>query len=152
MVEETDRKILRELQADSRRSAAAIGELVGLSASACHRRIRLLEERGLIEGYGARLNAEKLGYAMTFFVEVTLSGQSETVLGEFERAAMARSDVLECYLTTGTADYVLKVAAQDADDFERIHRRVISGMPHVIRIQSSLVMKTVKRWRGYAVG
>jgi Lrp/AsnC family leucine-responsive transcriptional regulator len=62
MIEATDRKILRELQADSRRSAAVIGELVGLSASACHRRIRLLEDRGLIEGYGARLNAEKLGY------------------------------------------------------------------------------------------
>lgn len=151
MVEKTDRKILRELQSDSRRSAATIGEVVGLSASACHRRIRLLEDRGVIEGYGARLNAEKLGYAMTFFVEVSLEGQSETVLGAFERAAAARSEVLECYLTTGTADYVLKVSAQDTDDYERIHRRVISGLPHVIRIQSSLVMKTVKSWRGYPV-
>ncbi|WP_298915449.1 Lrp/AsnC family transcriptional regulator [uncultured Algimonas sp.] len=151
MIEATDRKILRELQQDSRRSAATIGELVGLSASACHRRIRLLEERGLIEGYGARLNADALGYAMSFFVEVTLEGQSETVLGDFERAALARDEVLECHLTTGPADYVLRVAARDTEDYERIHRRVISGLPHVIRIQSSLVMKTVKRWRGYPV-
>jgi len=151
MLQKIDQKILRELQSDSRRSAASIGETVGLSASACHRRIRLLEERGVIEGYGARLNAEKLGYAMTFFVEVSLEGQSETVLGAFERAAAARPEVLECYLTTGTADYVMKVSAQDTDDYERIHRRVISGLPHVIRIQSSLVMKTVKSWRGYPV-
>lgn len=151
MIEAVDRKILRELQSDSRRSAATIGEIVGLSASACHRRIRLLEERGLIEGYGARLNPEKLGLTMSFFVEVTLEGQNEAVLGAFERAAIARSEVLECYLTTGPADYVLRVAAQDPEEYERIHRRVISGLPHVTRIQSSLVMKTVKPWRGYAV-
>ncbi|MGB3456811.1 MAG: Lrp/AsnC family transcriptional regulator [Litorimonas sp.] len=149
MIEPTDRKILRELQRDSRRSAGAIGEAVGLSASACHRRIRLLEERGLIEGYGARLDAEAIGYAMSFFVEVTLEGQSEAVLSEFEAAAQARDEVLECHLTTGPADYVLRVAARDTEDYERIHRRVISGLPHVTRIQSSLVMKTVKRWRGY---
>lgn len=151
MIEVIDRKILRALQADSRRSAATIGEMVGLSPSACHRRIRLLEDRGLIEGYGARLSAEKLGLTMSFFVEVTLEGQSEAVLGAFERAAVARPEVLECYLTTGPADYVLRVAARDPDDYEHIHRGVISGLPHVTRIQSSLVMKTVKPWRGYAV-
>lgn len=150
-IEAIDRKILRELQADSRRSAATIGDVVGLSASACHRRIRLLEERGVIEGYGARLNADALGYRMTFFVEVTLEGQSETVLAEFERAATARSEVLECYLATGPADYILKVAATDTEDYERIHRRIVSALPHVTQIQSSLVMKTVKRWRGYPV-
>lgn len=151
MIEVIDQRILRELQKDSQRSVSAIGEAVGLSASACHRRMRLLEERGLIEGYGARLNPEKLGYVMSFFVEVTLEGQSETVLSEFETAALARSEVLECYLTTGPADYVLRVAAKDTDDYERIHRRVISGLPHVTRIQSSLVMKTVKPWSGYPV-
>ncbi|MEL6688416.1 MAG: Lrp/AsnC family transcriptional regulator, partial [Pseudomonadota bacterium] len=76
MLEVIDQKILRALQKDSRRSASAIGDEVGLSASACHRRMRLLEERGLIEGYGARLNPEKLGYGMSFFVEVTLEGQA----------------------------------------------------------------------------
>ena len=150
-IEVIDRKILRELQADSRRSAATIGDMVGLSASACHRRIRLLEERGVIEGYGARLDPYALGYRMTFFVEVTLERQSETVLEEFERAAMSRPEVLECYLASGPADYILKVAATDTEDYERIHRRVVSALPHVTQIQSSLVMKTVKRWRGYPV-
>ena len=150
-LEETDRKILRELQEDSRRSVAAIGERVGLSASACHRRIRLLEERGAIQGYGARLDPEALGLSVSFFVEVTLEGQSETVLAAFEQAAARRPEVLECHLTTGQADYVLRIAARDTEDYERIHRRVVSALPHVIRIQSSLVMKTVKRWRGYPV-
>lgn len=151
MIDAIDAKIMRALQADSRQTAAQIGDMAGLSSSACHRRIRLLEQKGLIEGYGARLDAEKLGYTMSFFVEVTLEGQSETVLAAFERAAAARDEVLDCYLTTGPADYVLRVAARDTDDYERIHRRVISALPHVIRIQSSLVMKTVKRWRGYPI-
>lgn len=151
MVEATDRKLLRELQKNSRQSSAVLGETIGLSPSATHRRVHLLEERGIIEGYSARLNGERLGYAMTFFVEITLEGQSETVLAAFEKAASAQPDVLECYLTTGEADYVLRVAAQDTDDYERIHRKIISGLPHVTRIQSSLVMKTVKPWRGYPV-
>ena len=151
MLEEIDRKILRELQADSRRPVAAIGEAVGLSPSACHRRIRALEARGAIAGYGARLDPEALGLSVSFFTEVTLEGQSEAILAAFEQAAMRRLEVLECFLTTGPADYVLRIAARDTEDYERIHRHVISALPHVTRIQSSLVMKTVKRWRGYPV-
>ena len=151
MLEEIDRKILRELQADSRRPVAAIGEAVGLSPSACHRRIRALEARGAIAGYGARLDPEALGLSVSFFTEVTLEGQSEAILAAFEQAAMRRPEVLECFLTTGPADYVLRIAARDTEDYERIHRHVISALPHVTRIQSSLVMKTVKRWRGYPV-
>ena len=144
-----DRKILHELQSNSRQSSAAIGEKVGLSASACHRRIGLLEERGLIETYTARLNGTALGFAMTFYVEVTLEGQSEAILSAFEKAAVARHEVLECHLMTGQADYLIKVAAPDTADYERIYRRTIAALPHVSRIQSSLVMKTVKRWTGY---
>ena len=144
-----DRKILHELQSNSRQSSAAIGEKVGLSASACHRRIGLLEERGLIETYTARLNGTALGFAMTFYVEVTLEGQSEAILSAFEKAAVARPEVLECHLMTGQADYLIKVAAPDTADYERIYRRTIAALPHVSRIQSSLVMKTVKRWTGY---
>lgn len=149
MIEAIDRKILKILQVDSQKSAAVIGEAVGLSTSAAHRRIRLLEERGLITGYRARLDGEKLGFSMMFFVEITLEGQSEAVLAAFEKAALSKPDVLECFLTTGDADYVLRVAARDADDYERIHRKIISSLPHVIRIQSSLVMKTVKSWQGF---
>ena len=148
-ISDIDRKILHELQKNCRQSSSSIGDKIALSPSACHRRIGLLEERGLIEGYSARLNGEKLGYAMTFYVEVTLEGQSESILSAFEKAALARPEVLECHLMTGQADYLIKVAAPDTADYERIYRRTISALPHVSRIQSSLVMKTIKRWKGY---
>lgn len=148
-ISKIDRQILHELQSNCRQSSSAIGEKVGLSPSACHRRIGLLEDRGLIERYGAQLNGEKLGFMMTFYVEVTLEGQSEAILSAFEKAAIARPEVLECHLTTGHADYLIKVAAPNTADYERIYKRSIAALPHVSRIQSSLVMKTVKRWAGF---
>ena len=148
-MDEIDRKILRLLQDNCRLSIADIGDKVGLSASACHRRISLLEKNGVIENYTARLNGEKLGYNMTFYVEVSLESQNDAVLSAFEKAALGRPEVLECYLTTGEADYLIKVAAPDTKSYERIYKRTIAALPHVSRIQSSLVMKTVKRWSGY---
>lgn len=144
-----DRRILHELQSNCRQSSATIGEKVGLSSSACHRRIGILEERGLIEKYAARLNGEKLGFKMTFYVEITLEGQSDAILSAFEKAAIRRPEVLECHLMTGQADYLIKIAAADTADYERIYRHTISALPHVSRIQSSLIMKTIKRWNGY---
>lgn len=149
MIDEIDRKILALLQKNCRLSIAEIGDHVGLSASACHRRIGILEKDGVIERYAARLNGEALGFNMTFYVEVTLEGQSEAILSAFEKAALARPEVLECHLMTGSADYLIKVAAPDTKDYERLYRRTIAALPHVNRIQSSLVMKTVKRWTGY---
>ena len=149
MIDDIDYKILGCLQANCRQSVADIGEQAGLSPSACHRRIGILEDKGIIERYAARLSGEKLGYAMTFFVEVSLESQSEAVLAAFEKAALARPEVLECYLTTGSADYLIKVAAPNTKSYERIYKRIIAALPHVSRIQSSLVMKTVKRWNGY---
>jgi len=149
MIDAIDYKILEALQKNCRQSVADIGEAVGLSPSATHRRVGILENDGIIERYAARLNGEKLGYAMTFFVEVSLESQSETVLAAFEKAALARPEVLECYLTTGSADYLIKVAAPNTESYERLYKRIIAALPHVNRIQSSLVMKTVKRWNGY---
>ena len=144
-----DCKIIDLLQQDSRQSVSEIGESVGLSPSATHRRVGILENKGVIEGYCARLNGEKLGYSLLFFVEVTLDSQSEAVLAAFEAAAIARPEVLECYLTTGSGDYLIKVAAPDTKSYEQIYKRIIASLPHVNRIQSSLVMKTVKPWMGY---
>lgn len=149
MIDKIDQKILNALQSDCRQTIADIAGLVGLSPSACHRRIGILETRGVIERYAARLNGEALGYVMTFYVEISLESQSEAVLSAFERAALARPEVLECHLMTGSADYLMKVAAPDTDAYERVYRHVISALPHVSRIQSSLVMKTIKRWNGY---
>jgi len=148
-ISDIDRNILHELQENCRQSSAVIGEKVGLSPSACHRRIGLLEERGLIERYAARLDGKKLGFAMTFYVEVTLEGQSEAILSAFETAALRQAEVLECHLMTGQADYLIKIAAPNTEDYERIYRRTLASLPHVSRIQSSLIMKTIKRWSGY---
>lgn len=149
MIDTIDQKILDALQSDCRQTIAEIASQVGLSSSACHRRIGILEERGVIERYAARLNGEALGYVMTFYVEISLESQSEAVLSAFERAALARPEVLECHLMTGSADYLMKVAAPDTQAYEHVYRHVISALPHVSRIQSSLVMKTIKRWNGY---
>jgi len=149
MLDDIDYKILDSLQKNCRQSVTEIGEKVGLSPSATHRRIGILEKDGVIERYTARLSGKKLGYAMTFFVEVSLESQSEAVLAAFEKAALARPEVLECYLTTGSADYLIKVAAPNTESYEQLYKRTIAALPHVNRIQSSLVMKTVKRWTGY---
>lgn len=146
-----DRKILAELQANCRRPIAEIADKIGMSLSACARRISLLEEQGYIESYGARLNADRLGYGMTFYVEVSLDNQTDAALAAFEKAARNRPEVLECHLMTGNADYLVKVAASDTSDYESIYRKVIAALPHVNRIQSALVMKTVKPWLGYQI-
>ena len=148
-MDQTDRKILDALQAHCRRPIAEIAEQVGMSLSACARRISLLEANGFIDGYGARLNGEKLGYGMTFFLEVSLDSQTEEALAAFEMAARRRKEVLECHLMTGNADYLIKVAAQDTSNYEATYRKVIASLPHVSRIQSALVMKTIKPWLGY---
>jgi len=103
MFDKIDRKILSELQENCRQSVADIAEKVGLSPSACHRRIGILEDKGVIERYAARLNGEKLGFNMTFYVEVSLEGQSEKILSDFEKAALARPEVLECHLMPNPA-------------------------------------------------
>ena len=151
MIDGIDRKILSELQDDCRRPIADIAEQAGLSLSACARRINILEDKGYIEGYSARLSGDALGYNMSFFVEVSLESQSDSALLEFETAALKKPEVLECHLMTGSADYLIKVAAKDTRDYEQTYRRAIASLPHVTRIQSSLVMKTVKAWGGYPV-
>lgn len=149
MIDDMDRKILALLQDDSRPPIAETAEKVGLSLSACHRRIAALEKNGVIEKYCARLNANALGYKMLFMVEVSLESQSDAALAKFEEAALSCPEVLECHLMTGQSDYFLTVAAQDTEHYETIYRRAISSLPHVSRIQSALVMKTIKQWDGY---
>lgn len=148
-IDEIDRKIMATLQADSAQPIGDVAEHVGLSLSACARRIKSLEERHYIDGYCARLNGERLGYKMVFLVEVSLDSQTGKALAAFEKEALERPEVLECYLMTGDADYLLKVAAKDTADFEQRYRRAIASLPHVTKIQSALIMKTVKPWRGF---
>ncbi|WIJ26489.1 Lrp/AsnC family transcriptional regulator [Devosia sp. RR2S18] len=150
-IDAIDRKLLRALQEDSRRSVQDLGELVGLSASACHRRLKGLEDRGLVEGYRAVLNAKRLGYAMQFFIEVGLNSQSETALEAFESAVRDIPEVLECHLMAGQSDYILRIVCRDHEDFERVHRRLSARLPGVARIHSNMSIRTVKARMGLPI-
>ena len=139
----TDRRILSVLQRRGRISNAELAEEVNLSASACHRRVQRLEEEGFIRDFVALLDARKLGMPMTVFVEITLQGQADEVLEAFEKAVSRVPHVLECHLMAGSADYILKVVAEDTEDFARIHRQHLARLPGVAQMQSSFALRTV---------
>lgn len=139
----TDRRILSALQKTGRMSNADLSDKVNLSPSACHRRVQRLEADGYISGYVALLDARKMAVPTTVFVEITLQGQADEVLDAFEKAVSRIPDVLECHLMAGTADYILKVVAEDTEDFARIHRQHLARLPGVSQMQSSFALRTV---------
>ncbi|MCB1378276.1 MAG: Lrp/AsnC family transcriptional regulator [Alphaproteobacteria bacterium] len=150
-LDKIDKIILTELQANSRQPIAELAAKAGLSPSACHRRVKLLEEAGIITGYAATLDRTLLGLANEFFVEVSLAAQTEEAFEKFEKAVQRVPEVLECHLMSGQFDYLLRVVAADTTDYERIHRSRIARLPGVQRIQSSLALRTVKARAGYPV-
>ncbi len=142
-LDQTDRRILQVLQRKGRISNAELSEQVNLSASACHRRVQRLETDGYIRDYVALLDARKMNVPTTVFVEITLQGQADEVLEAFEKAVARIPDVLECHLMAGTADYLLKVVAENTEDFARIHRQYLARLPGVAQMQSSFALRTV---------
>lgn len=150
-LDKLDRDLLRVLQADGRLSNAELAQRIGLSPSACFRRLQRLEERGVIAGYVADLNGDAIGKPTTVFIEVTLASQVSTALDAFERAVAACDDVLECHLMSGDFDYLLRVAVADMRDYERVHRQRIAAFPHVARIRTAFAMRAVVPRRGYAL-
>ncbi|MEM9988871.1 MAG: Lrp/AsnC family transcriptional regulator [Pseudomonadota bacterium] len=109
-----------------------------------------MEDRGVIERYTAVLSAAALGYNVIFVVDLTLRGQSEEAMREFEEALLRIPEVLECQLMTGQNDYILRVAAKSTEDYEETHHR-LARLPGVSTIQSSLALRTVKPWTGLPV-
>ena len=138
-----DRAILTTLQKDGRLSNAALAEKVGLSASACSRRLDALEASGVIRGYHARVSNRALGHTLTAIVNISLSGQFQKTLDEFEAAVKRCPNILICYLLSGEYDYVLRVAAKDLEDYERIHREWLSALPHVVKIVTSFSLREI---------
>ena len=138
-----DIAILETLQKDGRISNAALAEQVGLSQSACSRRLDNLEREGVIRGYHARLSNAALGHKMTAIVHISLSGQFEKTLTEFEAAVRRCPNVLSCHLMSGEYDYILRIAARDLEDYERIHKEWLTAMPHVTKINSSFALREV---------
>ncbi|RFC63449.1 Lrp/AsnC family transcriptional regulator [Fulvimarina endophytica] len=138
-----DLAIMQALQRDGRLSNQALAERVGLSPSACSRRLDRLETTGAIEGYSARLSSQLLGYPVTVMVNITLAGQSEKQLAEFEAAVRRCPNVLVCFLMSGEYDYILRVAARDLQDFEHIHKTALSSLPHVAKMNSSFALRKI---------
>ena len=143
--------IIVALQQDSSRSIAQLAELAGVSPSACHRRIRALEESGVVTGYRAQVDARRLGLKLQAFVEITLTGQNREAMDRFEAAVTDFDDILECHLMSGNADYLLRVAAADLDQFDHIHRDCLARLPGVASMRSSFSIRPIKRWTGYPV-
>ena len=138
-----DRQILAQLQADGRMSNADLAERIHLSPSACLRRVKHLEDAGLIEGYCMLLNQQAIGKPTNVFVEISLKSQSEAMFAAFERAVAACPAIMECYLMAGDADYLVRVIAADVADYERVHRDHLSRLPGVARLRSSFALRTV---------
>jgi DNA-binding Lrp family transcriptional regulator len=142
-----DKSILQVLQTEGRVSNSALAERVNLSESACLRRVRALEESGLIEGYTALISQQKAGCPVNVFVNITLDRQDELDLRKFEEAVRKMPEVMECYLMTGDYDYLVRVVVADTADFERLHSKHLTRLPGVARVHSSFALRTVQKSR-----
>jgi len=138
-----DLAILKALQSNARITNADLAAKVGLSPSACSRRLDILEKSGVVSGYHAHVSHKALDYKMIAVVHISLSGQFAKTLSEFEAAVKRCPNVLVCYLMSGEYDYILRVAARDLEDYERIHRDWLSALPHVVKINSSFALREV---------
>ena len=138
-----DRAILGALLEDGRLSQVELVERIPLSATAIARRIRALEERGVIQGYQARISRQALGLTMTVIVQISLKSQNEDLLKAFEEAIASAPSVVSCHLMSGEDDYLVTVLARDLADFERIHKEQLSRLPGVVRLKSSFALRQV---------
>jgi Lrp/AsnC family transcriptional regulator, leucine-responsive regulatory protein len=145
ILDERDKHILTELQADGRLSNAELAERVHLSPSACLRRVNLLMESGLVAGTHLVLNQKLAGFAGTAHVSITLDSQDRARLDAFEAKVRLVPEIQECYLLAGQSDYLLRVIFRDMADLERLHSEVLTRLPGVVRVQSQLTLRTVKR-------
>lgn len=146
-LDKIDHAILEQLQRDGKLSNVELADRVGLSESACLRRVKNLHEKGAILHYAAHLDAAAVGLPGTVFVRVSLEKQQEEKLGAFEKAVADVPEVMECYLMGGDVDYMIRVVVSDAPDYERVHN-ILTRLPGVDRVHSSFALRTVlKRTR-----
>jgi len=143
ILDSTDKAILTELGVDGRMSNVSLAETVHLSPSACLRRVRRLEEGGVIDRYTAVIDPAMIGKATSVFVDISLSSQREDLLDAFEAAVTEVPGVMSCHLMAGDADYVVQILCADVADYERIHRTYLSRLPGVTRLRSSFALRTV---------
>lgn len=143
-LDEIDRRILGALQVNARISNAELAETVGLSPSPCLRRVRALENSGVIKSYATLLEPGAVGLPISVFVQVTLERQVEHALETFEQAMLARPEVMECYLMTGDSDYLLRIVVSDLAAFQRFLMDHLTRVPDVASIKSSFALNQIK--------
>jgi Lrp/AsnC family leucine-responsive transcriptional regulator len=146
-----DRKLLREVQRDGRASLVALAERVGLSPTPCQRRLKRLEEEGIITGYGARLDAARLGLGLTAFVQVSLASRAEEVVEGFHAALGRMPEVIAAWAMSGETDYLIQVVARDLEDYGEFATRRLLRLPGVKDTRSAFVLRTVKPPAGVPV-
>lgn len=139
-----DRRLLAALQDNGRLSATELAEKVGLTTSPCLRRIRNLEEAGVIQGYSTVIDQTKVGLPVSVFVSIKLERQREDTMLRFEEAIRRSPEVVECYLMTGTRDYLLRVVARDLTGYERFLKQTLTRLDGVASIESSFALAQVK--------
>ncbi|MDR9759668.1 Lrp/AsnC family transcriptional regulator [Rhizobium redzepovicii] len=138
-----DRNILRLLRLDARMSNAKLAAEIGLSPSACLRRIKIMEESGVIRGYTALVDPGNADEMIAVIINITLERQTEDHLDRFEAAVRRHPEIRECFLMTGGSDYLLRVEVASPGEFERIHKEILSTLPGVLRIHSSFSIRNV---------
>ncbi|MSU88433.1 winged helix-turn-helix transcriptional regulator [Rhodobacteraceae bacterium 2CG4] len=143
-LDDLDRRILSALQRDGRLTHQQLSERVGLSPSPCARRIRKLEAGGYITGYGARIDERKMGFDFSVFVSVRLDRQVDDRLVTFEHEVARCPEVVDCWLMTGSFDYLLRVAVRDLHEFERFLTSRLTRIDGVASLESSIPIRRVK--------
>ncbi len=144
-LDKTDRLILHALQEDGRLSNVNLANKVNMSESACLRRVKLLEDAGVIERYSMLVNQAAVGLPGNVFVEISLAQQQQEELDSFERRVLEIPEVMECYLMSGDYDYLLRVAVADAADYERIHHQHLTRLPGIAKVRSNFALRTVTK-------
>lgn len=150
-LDRTDLRILRELQRDGRLAIVELAERVSLSPTACQRRVKKLEDGGVIERYTAVLNPARLGQQLQAFVRVSIERQSREATVAFEEAIRRRPEVRACYVMTGDLDFLLHVVAADLQAFAEFSMKVLIGLPGVKDVRSSLVLEAIKQDEGLSL-
>ena len=146
-----DRQLLAELQAEGRVTNVELAQRVGLTAPPCLRRVRALEDAGVIRGYHADLDPEPLGYGITVFAMVSLKSQAEDELRAFEQHVATLPEVRECHMLNGEIDFILKVVAHDLQEFQRFLTRELTSASNVDHVRTSLTIRTSKVLPGVPV-
>ena len=149
--DQIDVRILRELQDDGRMTNVDLAGRVGLTAPPCLRRVRALEEDGVIRAYHADLDAAKLGYTITVFAMVSLRSQAESDLENFETHIAALPEVRECFMLNGEIDFILKIVARDLQSFQRFLTSQLTSAPNVSSVKTSLTIRKSKQAHGVPI-